>query len=99
MSESFPAATRFKRSESVAHRRVEDEVLVIPIRTEAQQGLHVLSLNGTASLVWDLLDGEHDVGALVAAVCERFEVDEATARGDIQALCQELLDLGAIERP
>ena len=89
---------RFKRSESVAHRRIDDEVLLIPIRSDAREGLAVFSLNVTASLLWDLLDGRNDVAALVAAICDRFEVSEETARRDVEAYCRQLLDSGAIER-
>jgi hypothetical protein len=99
VSATFPPSARPKRSASVAHRRVDDEVLIIPIRSDVKQGLAVLSLNVTASLVWDLLDGEHDLEAVVAAVCERFEIDPATARQDVEQLCQDLLDAGAIEGP
>lgn len=88
---------RFRRSESVAHRRIDDEVLLIPIRSDPREGLAVFSLNVTASLLWDLLDGRNDVAALVAAICERFEVSEDRARQDVEAYCQQLLECGAIE--
>ncbi len=97
MQAKLQPTDRFRRSDSVAHRRIDDEVLLIPIRSNAREGLAVFSLNVTASLLWDLLDGKNDVAALTAAICERFEVSEETARQDVEAYCQQLLDCGAIE--
>jgi len=89
--------SRFRRSESVAHRRIEDEVLLIPIRSDPKQGLSVYSLNPTASLLWDLLDGSRTVQQLVTTLCERFEVGPEQARRDVETFCNDLLDCGAIE--
>jgi hypothetical protein len=89
--------TRFRRSESVAHRRIEDEVLLIPIRSDAKQGLAVFSLNPTAALLWDLLDGVRTIGELAGALCEKFEVAPDEAHRDVQSFCADLLECGAIE--
>lgn len=49
----------------------------------------VHSLNTTATLVWDLCDGKNDKEDMVKAILVRFEVDEATARGDVEKILRE----------
>lgn len=49
------------------------------------------TLNETGVFVWDQLEGgAADVDALVAALLEEFDVDEATARADVDVLVQQL---------
>ena len=98
MPSDYQPDSRFKRSEAVAHRRIEDEVLLIPIRSDANEGLAVFSLNPTASLRWELLDQARSVADVVAALCERFDVNEDTARADVVGFCRELHECGALEQ-
>ena len=98
VSSDFQPDARFRRSESVAHRRIEDEVLLIPIRTDPREGLAVFSLNPTAALLWDLLEQTHAMRELVGALCERFEVSEAAAAEDVARFCSELVGCGALQQ-
>ncbi len=53
---------------------------------------HLERLNGVGSFVWGLIrEKRHDFEALLAAVLEEFDVDEAAARADLLAF------LGALE--
>ena len=98
MQFALQAETRLRQSTSVAHREIDDEVLIIPVRTDPRQGMGVYTLNRTAAMIWRLLAGEQTVAELVDVVCERFEVDEVTARRDVEACCREMLSFGAVER-
>ncbi|HXV76093.1 MAG TPA: PqqD family protein [Candidatus Polarisedimenticolaceae bacterium] len=61
------------------------------------QGEQIHVLNGTAREVLLLCDGRRSIVELVAALVERFEVDEATAERDVGELLEHLSELGAIE--
>ena len=89
---------RLRRTDSVAHRVIDDEVLLIPIRTDPRQELGVYTLNRTAAFLWNLLDQERTVGDLADCLCARFEVAPDRARSDVAACCQELMSFGAIEK-
>ena len=55
------------------------------------QGLAVYSLNETGMfLVEALCEGSEDVDTLAARLVESFEVDEATARADIEEFIGDL---------
>ena len=79
--------TLFRRSPQTAWRRVQDEVLIV-----ATQGNRLSVLNDTAARVWELLD--HDVSSddIATALSQEFDVDEATARRDVELLLAELLE-------
>lgn len=87
-----------RRSASVAHRVIDEEVLLIPIRTDPRQELGVYTLNRTAAFLWRLLDEERTVHDLANRVCDRFEVAPGRALDDVMAWCRELMAFGAIER-
>jgi hypothetical protein len=71
---------RPERREDVIFRSLADEWVAYDPATGM---LHVLNL--TAALVWSHCDGEHDAGAIVAAVRAAFEPppDEVRVRRDV----------------
>lgn len=54
-------------------------------------------LNDVATLIWDMLDGTNTVSDIVAAVCAEFEVDEQTARTDVEDFVEQAQDLNLVE--
>jgi hypothetical protein len=98
MPRSLELKTRYRRSESVAHRQIADEVLLVPIRTDPGQNLKIYTLNKTAAAIWDWLDGERDLSQLLVLLCGRFQVEEGTALRDLEDCCLDLEAFGAIER-
>ena len=56
--------------------------------------IHVL--NGTAREICLRCDGSHSVEDLVQAVVSGFEVEESTARNDVEETLDRLTQLGAI---
>ncbi|MDQ2714613.1 MAG: PqqD family protein [Chloroflexota bacterium] len=48
------------------------------------------NLNRIGTLVWKLLDGGHSRDDIVAAICAAYEVEQAQARQDVDALLADL---------
>ena len=59
-------------------------------------GGEILVLNECGALVWQLLDGERDVHAIVAQAREAFDVDDATARADVEEFLRTLAERRAL---
>lgn len=74
------------RNRALAFREIADEggLVVDPRHSRVEV------LNPVGAKVYAMLDGEHSVEQIVAAVVEEFEVDEATARADIEAFLGDL---------
>ena len=60
----------------------------------------VLTLNGTASLIWEYCDGEHDAAAIARVLKDLFP-DSKAAATDVRRLLDSLLSSGMIlpEKP
>lgn len=81
---------RLRRAADAAWRRVDDEVAIISMDAN-----RVRLLNRVGSFLWERCDGA-TVDELVAAVCARYEVDEATARVDVGAFVSDLQGRGLL---
>ena len=46
----------------------------------------------SAMRIWQLCDGEHDVGSIVDELEAHYEVDRATVEADAQKLIEELVE-------
>jgi len=83
---------RVRRKRDVAHRVVEGQaVIVLPRSGE------IIVLNETGAVVWDLLDGEHDIQDIVQELTARFDVSPSAAQRDVENLYHELVDAGVAQ--
>ena len=58
----------------------------------------MISLNESAAYLWSGVEGkDFDAGTLTALLLDKYDVDEATARADSEAIIAKWLDAGIIE--
>ena len=55
-----------------------------------------LNLNGSGSVIWNLLEEPRDREDLMVVLLERYEVEEATCRREIEAFLQEITERGLV---
>ncbi len=85
------AAMRLRR-DGLVWRRAGDEMLVLDLsRSE------YLSANATGALVWERLAEGATRDELAQALVQRFAVDEAQARADVDRLLEQLHAEGLLE--
>lgn len=78
---SVPTVPRSTKHPEALARRIEDLFVILqPDMSE----LH--SLNSVATRIWTLIEEERTVADVAAAIADEYEVDEATARGDVLEL-------------
>ena len=73
------------RNPSVLWRELDGEAILL----DPQAGCSY-NLNPAGALVWKLLDGQHSVEDIVAAICEAYEVEPEQAGQDLQRLLDDL---------
>lgn len=56
----------------------------------------MITLNGSGAFLWSLLENETTEDALLAAMLEKYDVDEATAKRDISAFIKKAKDAGVV---
>jgi len=86
-----------KRKNSFLLREVAGKQVVVPLGKAAVAFPGMLTLNASGAWLWQLLEQEQTEDSLVSAMCEKYTVEEDTARADIAAFLDKLRKVGAIE--
>ena len=81
----------FRVATHVHWRRVADEIVLVDLEDR-----QYFALDAVGAYAWERLQRGEDVAAIAAAVAEDFEVDESTARADLEALVGELVAAGLL---
>jgi len=95
----MPKQKTFVRSQAVVARVVAGETLIVPIRGKVGDLASIYSFNGTASLIWKLLESPQALADLVAAVAQEYAVEPARAERDVTAFVSEMTAVGLVEVP
>jgi len=78
-------------------RQVLDEYMVLPTGEQTKTFRGVVVLNDVSAFVWNLLEKPIARDEILRAVLYRYEVYEATAAADLDALIGRLDDVGVLE--
>ncbi|MBH48532.1 MAG: hypothetical protein CME71_10230 [Halobacteriovorax sp.] len=82
-----------KVKSDISWQRIGTEVLIMD--TTYLKQAH--SLNSTAALVWQHLNGKNSPKQLASILSEEFEIDESSALNDVEALLERFRKLQLIE--
>ena len=92
-----PSTTVYVRKADAVTRQVAGETLLVPIRGQLADLQQIFSINAVGALLWERLDGEHDIEALCDAAAEQFDVTAAGAESSVRAFLAQLLEADLIE--
>ena len=76
----------------VLFQRLDGEAVILDVQTGGYFGL-----NGVGTFVWERLAEGLDTRAVIDALCEQYEVDQATASADAQTFFSALHQQKLIE--
>ena len=77
-------------------REVAGETVVVPVEADLNFN-GMITLNEAAKVLWGVLENETTAEELVDAILAEFDVDRATAQGDVDAFIQKLKGLDFLE--
>jgi len=83
---------RFIRNQEVVSRKIEGELVIVPIRSGVGDLNSLYTLNSVGSVLWDFMTERHTIAEMVERVCDEFEVTKAQARKDIESFLDSLLE-------
>jgi hypothetical protein len=86
----------YRRSSDVVCRQVGQESILVPIRHNVGNLDFVYTLSPVAARIWSLLDGVRTVEEIAEALAGEFDVDAATAAGDVSELLADLASASLI---
>ena len=87
-----------KKKSEVVSRHIAGETLLVPLCGKLADMRTVYMLEGSAGFIWDRIDGSRDSDAIARDVSAEFDVEEAVAMKDVEALVSELVSAGLIEK-
>ena len=85
-----------KLKEGFVLRKVADTYVVVAIGAEAKKHNVMITLNETGALLWEKLSEGADKKALVDAILEAYDIDEATASADVDRFIEKVNSEGLI---
>lgn len=88
---------RFARNHEVVTRKIDGELIIVPIRSGVGDLNSLYTLNPVGAVLWDFINEGHSVSDMVEKVCDEFDVTAAQATRDIEAFLDSLLAERLIE--
>ena len=85
-------ATTFRVPPQVHARRFDEEFVVLHLGVGAY-----FSLDPVGSTIWDQFTHGKTTNETVAILLAEYDVDEATARADVERLAEQLVAAGLLE--
>lgn len=85
------------KSEDVVARKIEDEILIVPLAAgigDAEDDLY--TLNETGQAIWELLDGQRPLKEVVALLADEFDAPVADVEKDVIGFTSELARRGIL---
>ena len=88
---------RYVRDPDFVHRRIVDEVILVPIARNFGDLESIFTLNDVGARIWDLLDGDRSVDEIIEVIATEYAVDRETAAGDVAGFLDQLEHIGAVK--
>jgi hypothetical protein len=82
---------RYERNHDVVSRKIEGEVIIVPIRSGVGDLNSLYTLNPVGSVLWDFMNESHTISEMVQRVCDEFEVTANQAQQDIEMFLESLM--------
>lgn len=87
----------YRKKEEIVTRRIAEETLLVPIRSNLAEMQRIYGLNPVAEYIWQQLDGKRNLADVYDGVVINFDVKKEQAKSDIQEFILQLLESDMIE--
>jgi hypothetical protein len=78
-------------------KSVSDKFIVVPVGEEAVNFNGLMTLNKSGKLLFEALQQESTIESLTELVMEKYEIDQMTAKLDVESFVKKLKDKHIIE--
>ncbi|WP_296878114.1 PqqD family protein [Thomasclavelia sp.] len=86
-----------KRNKNFILRKIAGESIIVPTGEATTKFNGLFSPNPTATFVWEHIEEVANLEEMIQLVLEHFDIDEKTARTDIEGFIKELKLVGFVE--
>ena len=84
------------RNSNYILREVAGAQVIVPVGEATREFPGMISVNATSAYLWEKLSQPQSKESLTAALLEKFDVPEETAKADVEKFVNTLLRIGAI---
>jgi hypothetical protein len=88
----------YRHHDSMVSRRIEDEVILVPIRQNVADLESIYTLSEVGAHIWERIDGRRTTAEILALIVGQFEVSEEEAQKDLREFIEQLSSIGAITK-
>lgn len=88
---------RYQTADGFVHRKIADVDMLICIRERIADFNGYMSLNATASFLWDAMAQPKSAKELTLALTEEFAVTQAQAAKDVEDFLAKLMEKSMVE--
>lgn len=88
---------RPQKTEDVVSRKIEDQFILIPIRSNVADLDSIYTLNETSTRIYELIDGERTLAQIRDALAKEYEVSREDLAEDIWQMVKQLESIGSIQ--
>ncbi len=85
--------TLYKIKSKFVTREVGNELIIVPLSGNVAQMNELFTLNETGKFIWECLDEKNTFDDIVALLTEEFDIDENTARTDVELFLKKIENL------
>jgi len=78
------------RTPSIVTRKTGDEYVLVPVTDNIANMDSVFTLNETAAFIWEHIDGEQNIGEIIGALTEEYDVGFEQASEDLFSFVRDL---------
>ncbi len=78
-------------------QNIGGQSFLVPLAAQVIDLNGLITLNSTATYMWEYLAEERSFDELVTAVVDHFDVDDETATSDVRAFLDKIIPMGLIE--
>ena len=86
----------YQKSPDMVARKVVDEVILVPVRSRADDVNSIYALNELAARTWELIDGTRRVADIRDQLVAEFDVSQGDAERDLLVLLEQLDEIGGV---
>ncbi len=97
MIRNFMIGDSMKLKDGIVTNSIDGESFAIATGKAAREFNGLIKNNPSAAFIFELLKTEQTEDSIVAAMLEKYEVDESTVRADVKALLELLKSKNLIE--
>ncbi len=88
---------RYRRNDNFVFRHIEDETILVPIKDNVGDMGSIYSLNEIGAFIWEHLDGDRRLNAIMELILDEYDVSVNQAELDVNEFIVDLVDIDAVD--